>query len=116
MRVSRSAIGSVSADILSPVSPLAALSTAKTRRELLPARLGHTRDQALVGHLPETDAAEPKLPEHGAGPAAHVAASVPAHLELLRPPGLHDQCHLGHQCSLSFLAFSMISWAMCAGT
>src|SRR5579862_1670163 len=78
MRVSMSATGSVSTCVL------------------LPGALGHARDHALMGELPEADAAEPELLEHRARTAAAVAARVVPNLELLRPSGLDDQRLLRH--------------------
>src|SRR5918992_621558 len=63
MRVSMSAIGSVS--IL----------------RLLPARLRHARDLAVVRELAQADPAEPELPVDGAGTSAPPAARVLADLE-----------------------------------
>src|SRR3954453_15818844 len=86
MRVSMSATGSVSTRIL-----------------LLPGALGHARDDALVGELPQADTTEPELLEDGARTPAAVAAGVVAHLELRGARGLHDKrllCHL--QLPLSF--------------
>src|SRR5579884_35704 len=79
MRVSMSATGSVSM-----VGPF------------LPRALRHARDHALVGELAQADPAEPELAEHGARPAAPVAARVVPHPELLRPRGLDDQRLLRH--------------------
>src|SRR6476469_8815511 len=79
MRVSMSATGSVS-----------------IRRFLLPRALCHAGDDALVGELPEADAAEPELLEDGTRPPATVAAGVVPHLELRRPCSLHFQRLLGH--------------------
>src|SRR5437868_15493028 len=73
IRVSMSATGSVSIFVL------------------LPGALGHARDDALVGELPQADPAEPELLEHSARTAAAIAARVVAHLELRRPRGLHSQ-------------------------
>src|SRR3954453_22796006 len=73
MRVSMSATGSVSISAL------------------LPAALGHARDDALVGELPQTDPAEPELAEDRLGTTAAVAARVLTRLELLRPGGLDDE-------------------------
>src|SRR5437764_11919335 len=67
---------------------------------LLPRTLCHARDHALVGELAQADPAEPELLEHGARPAALVAAAVRARLELLRPCGLRDQRLLRHLASL----------------
>jgi hypothetical protein len=67
MRVSMSAIGSVSI------------------RSLLPARLRHAGDRALVRELAQADPAESELAEHGARPSAPVAARVVADAVLLRP-------------------------------
>src|SRR5215467_4389976 len=78
MRVSMSAIGSVST-----VS-------------LLPARLRHARDRALVRELPEADPAEAELAEDRARAAAPVAARVVAHLVLLGSPLLDDERRLRH--------------------
>src|SRR5262249_36828124 len=77
MRVSMSATGSVSMG------------------SLLPGALRHAGDHALMGELPQADAAEPELLEHGARPAALVAAAVVARLVLLRTRGLRDQRLLG---------------------
>src|SRR5581483_12461183 len=79
MRVSMSATGSVSI----------------FRRS--PAALRHPGDDALVGELPQANAAEPALLVDRAWPAAPAAARVVAHLVLLRPRGLGDQGFLGHQ-------------------
>src|SRR5579885_2548883 len=78
MRVSMSATGSVSTLFL------------------LPGALRHARDHALVGELAQADPAEPELAEHGARPAAAVAAGVVAHLELRGAGGLHPQRRLRH--------------------
>src|SRR5690242_3197447 len=80
MRVSMSAIGSVST-----VS-------------LLPARLRHAGNRALVREFAQADAAEPELAEHRARPAAPVAARVAARLELLGSPLLDDERRLRHYC------------------
>src|SRR5215468_7666331 len=69
-------------------------------RVLLPGALGHARDHALVGELPQADPAEPELLEHGARPAAAVAAAVVAHLVLGGARGLRDHRFLGHRRSL----------------
>src|SRR5579884_1148844 len=82
MRVSMSATGSVSIALLSPGA------------------LRHAGDHALVRELAQADPAEAELAEHGARPAALVAARVAAHLELLRPRGLDPQRFLGHCCYL----------------
>src|SRR5690348_11270564 len=78
MRVSMSAIGSVST-----VS-------------LLPARLRHAGNRALVRELAQADAAEPELAEHRARPAAPVAAGVAAGLDRLGSPWLDDERRLRH--------------------
>src|SRR5258708_38006409 len=83
MRVSMSAIGSVSTS------------------SLLPTRLRHAGNRALVGELAQADPAEAELLEHRARPAAPVAARVVPHLELLRSPLLHDERGLGHAISRS---------------
>src|SRR3954470_3488627 len=79
MRVSMSATGSVS--ILSL---------------LLPRALGHAGNDALVGELPQADAAEPELLVDGARPPAAVAAAVLARRVLLRPGGLDHEGLLRH--------------------
>src|SRR3954471_1841319 len=66
MRLSMSAIGSVSISFL------------------LPARLRHARNHALVSQLAQADPAEAELLEHGARAPAAVAPRVIPHLELLR--------------------------------
>src|SRR4051794_9816544 len=66
MRVSMSAIGSVSIVLL------------------LPRALGHARNHALVGELPQADPAEPELLEDRARAAAPIAARVLPRLEPLR--------------------------------
>src|SRR5947208_7829529 len=58
---------------------------------LLPARLRHARDYALVGEVAQADPAEAELLVDGARPPAPVAPRVVAHFELLRPPLLPDQ-------------------------
>src|SRR3954462_6150312 len=83
MRVSMSATGSVSMVSL-----------------FLPGALRHAGDDALVGELPQADPAEPELLEHGARPAALVAAAVVARLVLVRTRGLRDQRLLGHSLLL----------------
>src|SRR3954452_2675468 len=78
MRVSMSAIGSVSIGS--------------------PGGLGHAGDRALVGELPQADAAEAELAERRPRPAAPVAAQVVARLVLRRPRGLHYERLLRHYC------------------
>src|SRR6516225_2682082 len=85
IRVSMSATGSVSIPVL------------------LPGALGHAGDHALVGELTEADPAEPELLEHGARPAAAVAAAVVAHLVLGGARSLRDHRFLGHSLVLSGL-------------
>src|SRR6266516_1131952 len=65
-------------------------------RRLLPARLRHPRDHALVRELAQADPADAELPVHRAGPAAATAAGVPAGLELGRAPLAHHLRGLGH--------------------
>src|SRR5918997_5855124 len=84
MRVSMSAIGSVSTS------------------RLLPGTLGHAGDRALVGELAEADPAESELAEDRARPAAAPAARVPADREPLRARLLDDEGLLGH--SLPYLS------------
>src|SRR5438309_1215173 len=67
---------------------------------LLPRALGHAGDDALVGELPQADPAQAELLEHGARPAALVAAGVAAHLVLRRTPCLRDQRFLRHSLRL----------------
>src|SRR5205823_13205011 len=74
IRVSMSAIGSVS------ISP-----------PLLPARLRHAWDHALVSELAEADPAEAELAEDGPRPSAAVAARVVLDRVLLRPLLLDDK-------------------------
>src|SRR4051795_2160955 len=71
MRLSMSAFGSVSIP------------------SLLPARLRHARNHALVRQLAQADPAEAELLEHGARAPAAVAPRVIPHLELLRLLLLH---------------------------
>src|SRR5262249_27329832 len=78
MRVSMSAIGSVST-----VS-------------LLPARLRHAGNRALVGKLAQADPAKGELAEDRARAAAPVAARVVAHLVLLGSPLLDDERRFRH--------------------
>src|SRR3954453_6414207 len=78
MRVSMSAMGSVSISVL------------------LPGALRHARDDALMGELAQANPAEPELLEHGARPPALVAAGVVAHLVLRGARGLRDHRLLGH--------------------
>src|SRR3954447_1931364 len=73
MRLSMSAIGSVSIPCL------------------LPARLRHARNHALVRQLAQADPAEAELLEHGARAPAAVAPRVIPHLELLRLLLLHNE-------------------------
>src|SRR5574340_888584 len=63
---------------------------------LLPARLRHSRDGALVRQLAQADAAEPELLVDRARAAAAVAAAVAAHLVLRLPLLLDDERLLGH--------------------
>src|SRR3954463_3798648 len=83
MRVSMSAMGSVSTCLL------------------LPAGLRHAGNGALVRKLAQADPAKAKLLEHGARAAALVAARVVPHPVLLRSPLLHDERGLGHAISRS---------------
>src|SRR6266404_289725 len=76
MRVSMSAIGSVSTS------------------SLLPTGLRHPGDGALVGELPQADTANAELAEHRARPPTAVAARVVADLELLGPLLLDDEARL----------------------
>src|ERR687891_109393 len=78
IRVSMSAIGSVSIS------------------SLLPGALGHARDHALVGELPQADPAEPELLVDRARAAAAAAPRVGPRLVLRRALPLRDQGLLGH--------------------
>src|SRR5919206_3820627 len=78
MRVSMSATGSVSI------------------ARLLPARLRHAGDHALVRELPQADPAEAELAEDRARTPAAIAAAVVPHPEALRPPLLDRQALLRH--------------------
>src|ERR1700712_4938368 len=51
-------------------------------RSRLPRGLGHARDEAVVGQLPEADAAESELAVHRTGPAAAPTTGVGAGLVL----------------------------------
>src|SRR5215203_161308 len=84
IRVSMSAIGSVSISLLLP----AAL--------WLPTAFCHAGDRAVVRELAQADPAEAELLEHRARPAAPVAARVVAHLEPVRALLLDDEGRLGH--------------------
>src|ERR671926_1731044 len=86
IRVSMSATGSVSI------------------ARLLPRRLRHAGDHALVRELPQADPAEAELAEDGARAPAAVAPRVGAHLEALRPALLDDEGLLGHALLLPSLA------------
>src|SRR4249919_726061 len=81
IRVSMSAMGSVSTFVL------------------LPARLRHSRHGALMGELAQADPAEPELAVDGPWAAATVAARVGPHLVLGLALLLDDERPLGHQCS-----------------
>src|SRR4051794_38155979 len=85
MRVSISATGSVR---LIPSFPL-------------PAGLAHARDFPLEGELTETNTAEAELPQHGAAPAAPLAAAHRPHLELRCTLGPFDPGSLCHVLLLS---------------
>src|SRR5919201_4630540 len=61
---------------------------------LLPARLGHAGDEALVREVAQTDPAESELAVDRAGPSAPVATGVLPRPPLLRPAGLRDQALL----------------------
>src|SRR5680860_1647511 len=72
MRVRKSAMGSVLE------------LTAWSLCGVSPRRLGHARDEAVVGQLPEADAAQSELPVDRARPAATAATRVLAGLVLRR--------------------------------
>src|SRR5690242_8786116 len=88
MRVSMSAIGSV--------------STAS----LLPAGLRHAGDRALVRELAQADPAKAEFLEDGAWPAAPVAPRVVPHRELLRALLLDDERCLRHSLLVPPLALA----------
>src|SRR5580765_2986155 len=67
---------------------------------LLPRALCHAGDHALVGELPQADAAQAELLVHGARAPALGAARVVAHLVLRGARGLRDQRFLRHLVSL----------------
>ncbi len=67
------------------------LFSAELQSELLPARLGHSRDMSLVRELAEADAAKSVLLENRARPAADSAARVAAYLKLRLLIRLFDQ-------------------------
>src|SRR5215210_452750 len=83
MRVSRSAIGSV--------------TVMRSRRGALPARLGQAGDVALAGHLAQADAAEAELAQVGTRPTTAPAAVVVARLVLLLPLSPDELGGLGHR-------------------
>src|SRR5918998_3051845 len=62
----------------------------------LPARLGHARDVALVGHLAQADPAQAELAVDGTRAAALAAARVRAGLELRGSSRADDLGCLGH--------------------
>src|SRR5678815_3560359 len=78
MRLSMSAIGSVSIACL------------------LPTGLGHPWDRALVREVAQADPAELVPAEHGARPAAAIAARVGTDAVLLLALLLHAERGLGH--------------------
>src|SRR6188472_882974 len=86
MRLSMSAIGSVSIACL------------------LPTGLGHAGDCTLVGEFTEADPAELVPAEHGPRPAAAVAARVGANAVLRLALLLHAERGLGHYVSLLSVA------------
>src|SRR5688572_18191230 len=61
-----------------------------------PTGLAHARDLSPERELAETDAAQPEPPQHGAAPAAALAAAHGAHLELRRALGPLDPTGLCH--------------------
>src|SRR5262245_4572366 len=96
MRVSRSAIGSVTWT----TSGLPFPEGARKLDVELPRRLDHSRDLALQGAVAEADAAHLELVQEGAAPPADGAAVVGPHLELrlaLEPFRLGDLGQLGHE-------------------
>src|SRR5918997_7209934 len=91
IRVRKSAMGSVLA------------LTVFSRSGPLPRRLGHARDEAVVGHLAQADPAQAELAIHGAGPAATAATAVLPGLELRRPRLADPLRRLGHLIALPLL-------------
>src|ERR1700709_1599707 len=65
----------------------------------LPGALGHARELATVGHLPQADPAEPELAVDGLRAAAALASGVATHLELRLAGRLHPEGSLGHLSS-----------------
>src|SRR5215211_5399232 len=63
---------------------------------VLPARLRHAGDVAVVGHLAQADPAEAELAVDGAGPATTAAARVGPRLVLRRAVHARDLGGLGH--------------------
>src|SRR3954451_8588514 len=63
---------------------------------VLPGRLGHPGDEAVVGQLAQADPAEAELAIHGAGPSAATAASVLTGRVLGRARLAHPLRGLGH--------------------
>src|SRR5215212_512510 len=80
IRVSMSAIGSVSISSCLPS----------------PTGLRHTGYFTAQGQFPEADSAQPKLPNEGTRPAAHLAAAVLLHFEAGRPLRFDDHGLLRH--------------------
>src|SRR3954469_17394344 len=92
IRVRKSAMGSV---LELTAGSLCAVS---------PRRLGHARDEALMGQLPKADAAQSELPVDRAGPATPAAAGVLAGLVLRGARLTHPLRRLGHDSQLFSLA------------
>src|SRR6476661_10939012 len=74
---------------------------------LLPARLGHARDDALVGEVPQANSTETELPVGRAGAATAVAAVVRARLVALRLVRFLDQGLACHLVRLSFVGLGL---------
>src|SRR4051794_23343419 len=72
---------------------------------LLPGRLRHPGDLAVVGELAKADAAHPELAVHRARPAAAGASSIGLGLVLGGARLLDAQRGLGHQSLLSSSVF-----------
>src|SRR5438067_2002052 len=77
---------------------------------LLPARLGHARDHALVRELAQADPADAELPVHRAGPAAATAAGVAAGPVLGRAPLAHHLRGLGHVLLALFVLWGRLAF------
>src|SRR5436190_4123815 len=78
-------------------------------RSLLPARLGHPGDEALVGQLAEADPAHAELAEHRARAPTPAAPGVVARLVLLRAAGPHPLRGLRHLALFRLFRFAFLA-------